>query len=116
MKKIENGDTVKVNYTGKFEDGYISQWLENCEDVIRFSGAEKLVLVGSCLGGWMMLHLILSVETSKKNLSLKMVLLLRRDHMTFGVTPKLSFLKVKTKNASNHQGLQLVKPIQMTGI
>jgi FKBP-type peptidyl-prolyl cis-trans isomerase len=23
MKKIENGDTVKVNYTGKFEDGSV---------------------------------------------------------------------------------------------
>ena len=23
MKKIQNGDTVKVNYTGKFEDGSI---------------------------------------------------------------------------------------------
>ncbi len=45
--------------SGKFEDGYISQWLENCEDVIRFSGAEKLVLVGSSLGGWMMLHLMM---------------------------------------------------------
>jgi pimeloyl-ACP methyl ester carboxylesterase len=45
--------------SGEFEDGCISQWLENCEDVIRFIGAKKLIIVGSSLGGWMMLHLMM---------------------------------------------------------
>lgn len=45
--------------SGNFEDGCISHWLQNCEDIIRFSGAKKLVIVGSSLGGWMMLHLMM---------------------------------------------------------
>lgn len=62
---IEKGyGFLSLDYTGHgqssgdFEDGCISQWLQDCEDIIRFSGAKKLVIVGSSLGGWMMLHLM----------------------------------------------------------
>jgi len=41
---------------GDFEQGCISQWLQDCEAVIQFVGARKLIIVGSSLGGWMMLH------------------------------------------------------------
>lgn len=45
--------------SGDFEDGCISEWLQNCEDIIHFIGAKKLILVGSSLGGWMMIHLMM---------------------------------------------------------
>lgn len=47
--------------SGDFEDGSISQWLRDCEAVIRYNGAKNLILVGSSLGGWMMVHLAMKL-------------------------------------------------------
>lgn len=43
--------------SGDFEEGTISQWLQDCEAVIRHNGVQNLIIVGSSLGGWMMVHL-----------------------------------------------------------
>lgn len=43
--------------SGDFEQGSISEWLQDCESVIQCVGAKKIIIVGSSLGGWMMLHL-----------------------------------------------------------
>lgn len=47
--------------SGEFEQGCISQWLQDCEAVIQFVGARKLIVVGSSLGGWMMLHIAMQL-------------------------------------------------------
>ncbi|MCO6187420.1 carboxylesterase [Rhizobium sp. L1K21] len=41
---------------GDFMDGCISRWLEDALAVIRQVGAERLVLVGSSMGGWIALR------------------------------------------------------------
>lgn len=47
--------------SGDFEDGCISQWLRDCKAVIQYTGAKNLIIVGSSLGGWMMVHLALGL-------------------------------------------------------
>lgn len=54
--------------TGDFEDGTISQWLRDCESVIQYTGAKNLIIVGSSLGGWMMIHLALRFSDLVKGL------------------------------------------------
>lgn len=48
--------------SGVFEDKCISDWLKDCQAVIQHTGARKLLIVGSSLGGWMMLHLALRLS------------------------------------------------------
>jgi FKBP-type peptidyl-prolyl cis-trans isomerase SlpA len=45
MKKIENGNTVKVNYTGKFEDGSVfdSSMIEGRQPLIVTLGQGNLI-------------------------------------------------------------------------
>jgi pimeloyl-ACP methyl ester carboxylesterase len=40
---------------GRFEDGTISDWLEDALGVIRAKGGEAPILVGSSMGGWLAL-------------------------------------------------------------
>lgn len=54
--------------TGNFEDGSISQWLRDCETIIQYTGAKNLIIVGSSLGGWMMIHLALKLPDLVKGL------------------------------------------------
>ncbi len=42
--------------TGKFEDGNIGTWIANTLDVIDNSTDGKQIIVGSSMGGWIMLH------------------------------------------------------------
>ncbi|WP_052045989.1 alpha/beta hydrolase [Candidatus Paracaedibacter symbiosus] len=45
--------------SGNFEEGRISEWLMECVEVIQYTGAKNIIIVGSSLGGWIMLHLAL---------------------------------------------------------
>ena len=43
---------------GEFRDGTISRWLEEALAVIRHAGFERLILVGSSMGGWIALRAV----------------------------------------------------------
>ncbi len=43
---------------GKFTNGTISRWLEEALAVIRHAGPERVILVGSSMGGWIALRLL----------------------------------------------------------
>lgn len=57
-------EAVRFDYSGHgasggaFRDGTISRWLEEAVAVVDRIGAQKLVLVGSSMGGWVALRLI----------------------------------------------------------
>jgi pimeloyl-ACP methyl ester carboxylesterase len=54
---------LRFDYTGhgasggRFEDGTIGLWLEDSLAAVRAHGAERLILVGSSMGGWIALLL-----------------------------------------------------------
>ncbi|MFQ3595117.1 MAG: alpha/beta hydrolase [Sphingomonadaceae bacterium] len=48
---------------GRFEDGSIRRWAEDARAVIAAVAPGPLLLVGSSMGGWIMLHLALALGT-----------------------------------------------------
>ena len=46
--------------SGKFQEGSISDWLEDAETVFDQVGSEKKILVGSSMGGWIAMLLALN--------------------------------------------------------
>jgi pimeloyl-ACP methyl ester carboxylesterase len=54
---------------GRFEDGTIRRWAADAEALLaRAAPAGELVLVGSSMGGWIMLHLALALGARVKGL------------------------------------------------
>lgn len=54
---------------GAFEDGTISDWLEDALAVIREAGGEAPILVGSSMGGWLALLAARALKAEGKKLS-----------------------------------------------
>jgi pimeloyl-ACP methyl ester carboxylesterase len=54
---------------GRFEDGTISDWLEDALAVIRQKGGEAPILVGSSMGGWVSLLAARALQAEGKSLS-----------------------------------------------
>lgn len=54
---------------GAFEDGTISDWLEDALAVIRGAGGEAPVLVGSSMGGWLALLVARELKAEGRKLS-----------------------------------------------
>jgi pimeloyl-ACP methyl ester carboxylesterase len=54
---------------GRFEDGTISDWLEDALGVIRAKGGHAPILVGSSMGGWMALLAARTLAEEGKTLS-----------------------------------------------
>lgn len=54
---------------GRFEDGTISDWLEDALGVIRAKGGPAPILVGSSMGGWMALLAARTLAQEGKTLS-----------------------------------------------
>lgn len=53
---------------GHFEEGTISRWTADALDVIRDQAGGPCVLVGSSMGGWIMLHVALALGQQVKGL------------------------------------------------
>lgn len=47
---------------GTFEEGTIGQWIADARDVLDHIGPERVLLVGSSMGGWIALNLVKSRE------------------------------------------------------
>lgn len=54
--------------SGKFTDGTIGSWTKNTQDVIHHTGASDLIIVGSSMGGWIMLLTALKLPEHVKAL------------------------------------------------
>ncbi len=54
--------------TGQFTDGTIGHWSKNVQDVIHHTQAQNLVIVGSSMGGWLMLLTALALPDRIKGL------------------------------------------------
>lgn len=54
---------------GRFEDGTISDWLDDALAVIRQKGGERPILVGSSMGGWLSLLAARALQAEGKSLS-----------------------------------------------
>lgn len=53
---------------GKFEEGCLSDWIQDCGDIIHKIAPTSLILIGSSMGGWMMIHLALKFPHLVKGL------------------------------------------------
>lgn len=54
--------------SGNFKEGKISRWIEDCQAVIQHTQAKNLIVIGSSMGGWIMLHLSLRLASIIKGL------------------------------------------------
>lgn len=54
--------------SGLFEEGTLSRWIEDCQAVIDHVKAKNLIIIGSSMGGWIMLHLSLKLPHLIKGL------------------------------------------------
>jgi pimeloyl-ACP methyl ester carboxylesterase len=48
--------------SGRFEEGTLESWLEDARFAIERETSGPLVLIGSSMGGWLMLHLALAMQ------------------------------------------------------
>lgn len=54
--------------SGQFIDGTIGKWTKNVQDVIHHTHAQNLILVGSSMGGWIMLLTTMALPDRIKGL------------------------------------------------
>tara|TARA_Y100000766_G_C18802470_1_gene553750 strand:+ start:172 stop:834 length:663 start_codon:yes stop_codon:yes gene_type:complete len=72
--KNQNRAFLRFDYSGhgisegKFEDGTLSQWIKDTIDVIDAFNISSCVLVGSSMGGWIMLHTAINIKDRVKGL------------------------------------------------